>query len=342
VDAVDVVSKLKPAILLTTHSATITGGAAIRQRLQDYRDGLAFVLDQTLKGILLGQGPDELRYTVRLPKRLQETPILIQNYGVLAAMPPRIFNALFGQFDRNAAMLNKLHPIEEAERMVQAMGGEDATFEKKSKAHEDGDYLWSCQLADYLVKADNREKNRQLKANCLRQMGYRALSTNARSWYLSQALELEGKTAILKSLPALPDAVSANLADFVNYYRVPVDPDRAADTDEVLGLHFDTRAYGLHVRRSVVDLIPDLSLSERKPDVTVSMAPRVWVAVFNNLADPGDLTDKDEIKVVQGDAAEAKALFAMFDPIYDWKNDKALQVLGHALTGEIGLLDYGP
>jgi alkyl sulfatase BDS1-like metallo-beta-lactamase superfamily hydrolase len=93
-------------------------------KVQDYHDGLAFVLDQSLKGILLGQGPDELRYSVQLPKRLREAPILIQNYGELSIMPPRIFTAIFGQFDRNAATLIKLQPTEEAERMINAMGGE--------------------------------------------------------------------------------------------------------------------------------------------------------------------------------------------------------------------------
>ena len=72
--ALEVVRKLKPEILLSTHSTSLVGNAAIEQRIQDYHDGLAFVLDQSLKGILLGQGPDELRYSVKLPKRLQEFP----------------------------------------------------------------------------------------------------------------------------------------------------------------------------------------------------------------------------------------------------------------------------
>ena len=184
------------------------------------------------------------------------------------------------------------------------------------------------------LKADDVEKNRQLEANCLRQMAYRALSTDTRSWYLSQALELEGNTPIIRSVPAVPAAVSTNLADYVNYYRVRVSPDRSAETDKMLGLQFDgDRAYGLHVRRSVVDFVPDLAASGRKPDVTVSMTPEVWTAVFNNLADPADLIDKGSIKVVQGDAAEAKSLFAMFDPVYDWKNDKALQAIAEKIKG---------
>ena len=57
--------------------------------------------------------------------------------------------------------------------MVKAMGGEEFTYQQAQKAYDDGDYLWSCPLADYLVKANDAEKNRQLKANCLRQMAWR-------------------------------------------------------------------------------------------------------------------------------------------------------------------------
>ncbi len=335
VTAVDILEKLKPEILLTTHATSLTGNDAIEQRLNNFRDGLNFVLDQTLKAILLGQNLDELQYAVKLPPRLQDSPVLVQNYGELRAMSPRIYTAVFGQFDRNASTLNKLHPQDEAARMVKAMGGESAAYNKSKTAYKDGDFIWSCQIADYLLKADHTQKNRQLKANCLREMGYRALSTNSRSWYLSQARELEGKTAILKTAPAFPAAVKANLTDYVNFYRVRINPERSADVDKVLAIRFDDKhTYALHIKRSVVYFMPDLSASSHKPDVTVSMTPEIWAAIFNNTAAPSDLVEKGSIKVVQGNASEAKKLFSLFDPVYDWKNDKALQKVAEMLKAK--------
>jgi alkyl sulfatase BDS1-like metallo-beta-lactamase superfamily hydrolase len=313
---------LEPEIFLATHSTPLVGADIIAQRLRNYRDGIAFTLDQSLKGILLGQGPDELRYSVQLPKRLQtpDAPILIQNYGDYATLAPRIFTAIFGQFDRNAATLNKLHPREEAQRMVVAMGGESSAYEKSMNAFNDGDYLWAGQIADYLVKANDVAANRQLKADCLRQMGYRALAQNTRSWYLSQARDLEGVASIIQSAPATPEAVSGNLADYVNFYRVRISPERSADTDMMLGIRFegadDDHVYGLHVRRSVVDFIPELATHSRAPDVTVAMLPVVWTAVFHNLADPLVLIDQGDIQVVHGEDVVAKELFAMFDPVF--------------------------
>lgn len=80
--------------------------------------------------------------------------------------------------------------------------------------------------------------------------------------------------------------------------------------------------------------MPDLDAYAHKPDVTVSMTPEVWTMVFNNLADPAALIDKGTIEVVQGDAVEAKELFAMFDPIYNWKNDKALKALAETIKAK--------
>ncbi|MBW6399302.1 MBL fold metallo-hydrolase [Roseomonas sp. HJA6] len=330
--SVEIIKQLKPDILLSTHSTSLAGADQIMQRLQDYQDGLAFVRDQSLKGILLGQGPDELRYSVQMPERLKNSPILVQNYGEVSLMAPRIFNAIFGQFDRNAANLHKLHPTEEAERMIVAMGGAEAVRTKARQAHEDGDYLWAGQLADYLVKTDNSAANRQLKAEALRQMAYRTLSTNTRSWLLSQARELEGKVSIVKSVPAQPAAVETNLADYVNYYRVRVSAERSKDTDMLMTLAFeDGRSFGLHVRRSVVDFVQDVTKARRAADVTVRMKPETWTLVFNNVADPAALIDKGDIGITTGDAARAKAFFALFDAVYDWVNDPALVALGTML-----------
>ena len=45
------------------------------------------------------------------------------------------------------------------------------------------------------------------------------------------------------------------------------------------------------------------------------MTPETWTLVFNNLADPAALIDKGDVKVTQGSADEAKAIFGLFDPV---------------------------
>jgi alkyl sulfatase BDS1-like metallo-beta-lactamase superfamily hydrolase len=325
--AVDEIAKLKPEVLLSTHSSSLAGRDAIDRRLADYRDAFSFILDQTLKGILRGEGPDELRYSVKLPPRLAKSPILIQNYGEIAHMPPRIYDAIFGQFDGDAARLNRLHPADEAGRMIEAMGDADAVATKVSAAMDAGDYLWACQLADYLVRTDGSAANRGRKAACLREMGYRALATNSRSWYLTQARALEGSVALLGAAPVPPAAIASQLADYVDYYRIRINAERSADIDRQIAFDFGGgRIYGLHVRGGLVDFLPQITTT-RPEDIAVAMAPESWAQIYNNLADPAALIDSGAIRMVQGTAADAKQLFALFDPVYDWKTDPALKAL---------------
>ena len=326
--AVDEIARLKPEVLLSTHSSSLAGQAAISARLSDYRDALSFLLDQTLKGILEGKGPDELRYSVKLPPRLAKSPILIQNYGDLAPMPPRIYDAIFGPFDGDAAHLNRLHPNEEAARMVDALGGAPSVARKVRQATLKGDYLWACQLADYLVRVDDSADNRKLKAGCLRAMGYRALATNSRSWYLTEARALEGTTPVLKATPVSPAAIANQLASYVDYYRIRINPERAAEVDRLIALRFGPgKEYGLHIRGGLVDFVPDIDRGPKQPDVTIETNAESWAAIYNNLAVPSALIDSGALRVVQGDASEAKTLFALFDTVYDWQGDPALRAL---------------
>lgn len=326
--AVDEIAALQPEILLSTHSSSLAGRAAVAQRLADYRDAFSFVLDQTLKGIMAGMGPDELRYAVKLPPRLRDAPILIQNYGEIGHMPPRIYSAIFGQFDGDAARLNHLHPAEEGQRMVEAMGGNRAVTRRIARAMKAGDYLWACQLADYLVRTSDSDANRRLKAACLREMGYRTLSTNSRSWYLTQARALEGKAPLFTAAPVSAAAIVSRPGDYVDYYRIRINAERSANVDQLMVLRFGPdQAFGLHVRGGLADFVADPARAARAADVIVELSPQVWAAIYNNRANPAALLDQGAIRVVKGTDALARQLFALFDPVYDWTGDPALRAL---------------
>ncbi|WP_417877199.1 alkyl sulfatase dimerization domain-containing protein [Vibrio sp.] len=331
-NAIEIIRDLKPEIVMSTHSNSLVGNDVINKRLNDYHDGLAFVLDQSLKHIALGEGPDELRYSVKLPKHLEESPILVQNYGEVSIMGPRIFTALFGQFDRNAAHLNKLHPQDEAARMIAAMGGEKDVYNLSKTAFDNGDYLWSAELSDFLVKTNPTKENKELKADALEQMGYRATSTNTRSFYMAQAAELRGEVNIITNVPSLPAAITRNVNDFVDYYRVRINPERSGDTQATIKFDFgEDHVYGLKIRRAVAIYLDNEDMSKAESDVTVQMKPEVWAEIYNNTASFDDLVKAGKVKVTQGGNEKASQLMGLFDPIYDWKNDKGLQDLAKML-----------
>ena len=122
-------------------------------------------------------------------------------------------------------------------------------------------------------------------------------------------------------------------ARFRGYLPIVVDVETGGfneATDALLQISFDDEhTYALHIRRAVVEFVENPGEYIRKPDVIVEMPLNLWAEIFNNLADPSQLIDEKKIRVTKGKAAEAKRLFSLFDPIYDWKNDKALKNLAN-------------
>jgi alkyl sulfatase BDS1-like metallo-beta-lactamase superfamily hydrolase len=80
---------LNPDVLVSAAARPVVGEENVRKTLADYLDGASFVLDQSLRGILAGMGPDELRHFVKFPKYLDDAPINLQGYGEISSYPPQ-------------------------------------------------------------------------------------------------------------------------------------------------------------------------------------------------------------------------------------------------------------
>ena len=67
-------------------------------------------------------------------------------------------------------------------------------------AYQERDYQWAAELASYLVRVDNDDMAaRTVKAAAFRQLGYASMNINWRNWYLTSALELEGRLDTLET-----------------------------------------------------------------------------------------------------------------------------------------------
>jgi alkyl sulfatase BDS1-like metallo-beta-lactamase superfamily hydrolase len=185
-----------------------------------------YLYDQTIRGILLGKTPDELRYWVQLPKDLAEQPNNQMSYGEFSYYPPYIYQYAIGWFGRDSENLNRIAPGDQARKIVKGFGGADAVKAELSKTIKNKEYAWSAELAGYLVKAAPGDAQaRQLLADALRQMGYNTEASIPRSWYLTRALALEGKLQIPVAMFTGPDSVLQSAPDtYVNQYRVRLDP----------------------------------------------------------------------------------------------------------------------
>ncbi len=305
---------LQPEALISAASRPVVGKDNVNETLQGYLDGASFVLDQSLRGILAGKGPDELRHLVRFPKYLDEMPFNLQTYGEISSYSPAIYYQSVGWYDNDAANLKRVEPSDEARRMVALIGGRTKVLAAATEALEKKEYAWAAQVVNYLYRIDPQDREvRQVKADALRQMAYVSTGNNDRAHLMSQALALEGKVTIPRLIPPPPAQISASPATFVDCFRVRIDPFKSDETNSFVRFDFaDGTSAGLHIRRAIAEFVALADAYHRKPDVIVSMSGETWARLYLSQATPEDLIKSGDLKVT-GDADEAARVINLFD-----------------------------
>lgn len=170
------------------------GAEHVSSFLKGQRDIYRYVHDQTLRLANQGMTMHEIANAIPTP------PINMQNfdtrgyYGTINHNAKAVYQYYFGWWDGVPANFDVLPAEERATRMVEAIGGTDATIAKGKAAHEKGDYRWAAELFNAAVFADGKnDEARQWLANSYEQMGYQAESGAWRSYYLTAAQELRSK-----------------------------------------------------------------------------------------------------------------------------------------------------
>ncbi len=323
------VRDLEPEALIGYAHRPILGKDKIRNTLNAYLDGIAFTLDQTLRHILGGYGPDDLRHMIKMPEYLEEDPHNFQSYGELSFQTPAIYYHTVGWYNGDAATIFRPSPLEEAERIVKLIGGREKVLKEAQAVFDKKEYAWAAQLVNYLYKLDPQDKEvRLFKAKVLRHLAYLSTGANARSHLLTQALALEGKVVVPRIIPPQPQAIAANPETTVDYFRVRLDPKKSGDTDKVLLFDFtgDHRTVGLHIRRAVAEFLDDPDEHYKPADIIMSLSGEAWVKLYLSQATVQELVKRKEIEMRRGTAQEAESLIGLFDK---YKPEKALLVAPH-------------
>lgn len=328
-ELVKIVRDLEPEALIGYGHRPILGKEKIRKTLNAYLDGIAFTLDQTLRGILGGYGPDDLRHMVQMPAYLEEDPHNFQSYGELSFQTPAIYYHTVGWYDGDAATIFRPSPQEEAERIVALIGGRDKVLGEAQTAYDKKEYAWAAQLVNYLYKLDPQDKEvRLFKAKVLRQLAYLSTGANARSHLLTQALALEGKVVVPRLIPPQTQAIAAAPEVTVDYFRVRIDPKKSGDTDKVLLFDFQGKhsTVGLHIRRAIAEYLDDPDGHYKPADVIMSLSGEAWAKLYLSQATVLELVKSKEIEMRRGTAEEAEKLISLFDK---YRPEKAVLVAPH-------------
>ena len=186
--------------LVGGHTRPIMGKDDVNQTLANYRDAILFLFDKTVEGINKGLTPNQLVDYVVLPEKYKNLDYLRPYYGNPDWAVRAIFSGYLGWFDGNATNLFPLSDKQEAQRIVKMLDGQDALSDLITGAINEQDYQWAAVLCDYLLSVDPKNKAAMLrKADALTALAQDKLTTTARNYYLSSAIELRKQASALAS-----------------------------------------------------------------------------------------------------------------------------------------------
>ena len=310
-----VMRDLKPEIMISTHTRTIVGGKEVFDAISQYMDMVTLVYDQSIRGILHGLGPDDLRYFVYQPKHLSEFIYNSQAYGEVSWYPPAVFYHQMGWFDRNVSNLHKLPPQEEAQRIVAMMGGRKKVLQEARKSFAKREFAWAAQLGNYLYTIDSKDnETRSLLSELYRAMGQISKSFIGRAFFLSEARALEGTEQIPGLVPPTPQTIAGDPTFFVDMSRVRIDPKKAENTEKMLVFHFSNgTTAGLHVRRGIAEFVADPDSHYRPADLAMTVDDKTWAALYLNATTLDEALKSGGLKMTKGSLEDLKAVMDLFD-----------------------------
>lgn len=308
ISSIDRLRELKAEYLVPTHGQPVYGAEKVEEVLRMTRDGIQYVHDQTIRHMNKGLTPDQLVQAVKLPPHLAEyKPYLREYYGTVKQAIRQIYVGYLGWFEGDPVSLNPIPRGEKAGRLIALMGGPERVLDEARSAYQKGEIQWAAELASYLISADSSDKEaRLLKASALRKLGYNSLSINWRNWYLTSAMELEGKvdTRAAKRATANifypPDIIAAMPpAASIQGWTTRLKAEAVMNVQMALGFEFVDleQSYGLEIRRGVCQF--HRSMPENS-DVILSLTKADYDRVLLGRASYKDLIDSGSVQLRGG------------------------------------------
>jgi alkyl sulfatase BDS1-like metallo-beta-lactamase superfamily hydrolase len=179
--------------VISSHCWPIFGREAGTAWLTAQRDNYRWLHDQTLRRMNRGETMHEIAEALeKSPPRINGEEWSTRGYyGTISHNAKAIYQFYLGWYDAVPANLHPHPPVERANRLVEALGGAQRTFELAEAAFKRGDYRWSSDLLQNLVFAEPQNAAaKSLLAQSYEQQGYQAESAIWRNQFLAAANDL--------------------------------------------------------------------------------------------------------------------------------------------------------
>jgi alkyl sulfatase BDS1-like metallo-beta-lactamase superfamily hydrolase len=311
---IDVMRTYDAEYMTSAHGRPIVGAAHVADTLTAYRDGIQFVYDQSIKAINNGATAEDLIRDIKLPPHLVNHPWLGDLYGGPRHSAKQVFYGELGWFDGDPTTLLPLHTSDSSVRYVELMGGKEKVMQAARAAFAEGEFQWSAELATHAVRVDLDDMGpRQLKADALRELGYRETNPNWRNWYMTSAVELEGTVdRSFKTDLNAPDIFNAySEGQLVGALRFSLNADRAMKEHFTIAFDFDNSIHAIEVRRGVAQFHENF---KGEANATAKLNKEAFAGLVLGKVSLQDAIDKGMIKV-SGDNAIVPTFFGLLDTV---------------------------
>jgi len=254
-------------VLLDIHGPGVKGGAAVREAIHRSADQVQLIRDQTLRMIAQGMNARQAAENIVMPAALRDG---YEGYGQVESHVRQVYNGTLGWFGGDVYDINPLSLHDEAARTIEMMGGANAVRSAADKAVREGglaNWRWGLKLTTLLLTLDAQDAAaRQLRATASRALGQRTTSANARGFYITEALQLEGKllakgqpvtldqVRTFLGTPSLNNLTTASVATNLEFIRYLVDPRKAEGRHVLFTLSVagDPKLWRVELRNCVV------------------------------------------------------------------------------------------
>jgi linear primary-alkylsulfatase len=309
IDAIDTMRELNSTFLVPSHLLPARGSENVSDILTSYRDGISYLVQQTVRYINQGYNADEITEILELPSYLKDHPWLQERTGELSWIVRQIYSYIVGWNSGDATWFNPITLQERGSKIVNAFGGLNATLDEIKRSLDNREYSWAAELSTYLIYAfpENSEA-KLLKADALRKLGWENPTSGGRNWYLTQANILDGKInfSTLQMLPRtnMIDQIFSTLSidDLLFNMLFKLDPAKSPDDDLILGIYLNDTEEGftLEIRKDVVDYkdsfpeeynIAIYTDSDTFKEVLVGKAKLLDKIIAKKIAIDGDIRD---------------------------------------------------
>ncbi|MEM7079016.1 MAG: alkyl sulfatase dimerization domain-containing protein [Pseudomonadota bacterium] len=311
-EGIDHIAGLAPEALLGTHGPPLEGAAYVASSIELYRDSIAFIWDQTVRGANQGLTLADLTARISLPECFAEGYLTQQLYGLVEHHVRQIHSGLFGWFDEDPSHLFALPSAERARRLIAGFGGADTVRAQIDQALSKADWRWALELATWLVQKDPQPSpDAPLLAAVLRGIAGHTPSANVRNWCLTRALELEGSIDLSRhrqSRFGYQQVLAAAPTHFIPILRVLVDPERCAGLRGEIAWQFPgTARVGLAIRNHVA-----VPTDGAAADVVLGMSHETWAALLA-LRLTFSAGIEQGLIAITGDSRLGRELLSVFD-----------------------------